>query len=77
MKTERVELFRWWSRDDVITVDWPKVHKEIGVEQVSWLLKQPKEECQLVVDKLNENFALVAEFYSDKKMVEYWLRWAK
>lgn len=77
MKTERIRLYKWWSKEDTIQVDWPRVHKEVGSDQINWLLRQPEDRCQLVVDKWNENFELVAEFYNEKILTEYWLRWAK
>ncbi len=77
MKTERISLYKWYSKEDVIEVDWPDVHKSIGTDHLEWILKQPKDQCQLVVDKLNTNFELMAEFYNERVLVEYWMRWAK
>lgn len=79
MKTERIELYKWYSnkQPDTIDINWPDVHKVVGREQMSWLLNQPQEKCQLVVDKINENFTLVAEFYSEQTLVAYHLMWAK
>lgn len=79
MKSKRFELYHWTSNNgtEIIDVDWPKVQRAIGVEQVSWLLKQPRDKCQLVVDKINEDFKLVAEFYDEKTLLSYHLMWAK
>jgi hypothetical protein len=77
MKTERISLYKWYSKEDVIEVNWPEVHKTIGADHLEWILKQPKDQCQLVVDKLNTNFELMAEFYNERVLVEYWMRWAK
>ncbi len=77
MKTERISLYKWYSKEDVIEVNWPDVHKSIGTDHLEWILKQPKDQCQLVVDKLNTNFELMAEFYNERVLVEYWMRWAK
>jgi hypothetical protein len=77
MKTERISLYKWYSKEDVIEVNWPDVHKSIGADHLEWILKQPKDQCQLVVDKLNTNFELMAEFYNERVLVEYWMRWAK
>jgi len=76
-KINRIKLAEWHSKEDNIDVDWPKIQKMLGVEQVEWLLKQNKEQCQLVVDKLNYEFALVAEFYDEKILTCYHLMWAK
>jgi hypothetical protein len=78
MKTDnRITLYKWQSKDDIIEVDWPKVHREVGSDQINWLLRQPSDQCQVVVDKFNENFTLVAEFYNKQILVDYYLRWAK
>lgn len=79
MKSNRFELYNWQTKDgtDHITVDWPKVHKKVGIDLINWINKQPAEKCQLVVDKLNDNFKLVAEFYDEQTLVAYHLMWAK
>lgn len=78
MKTSRIPLFSWTNRvTDLIDIPWPKVHKEVGTDQVNWLLRQPQENCQLVVDKLNEDLTLVAEFYHEGTLINYHLHWAK
>lgn len=79
MKSNRVELYYWRSNSgtDMIDVDWPGVQKAIGVDHVSWLLKQPREKCQLVVDKIDDDFKLMAEFYDERTLLSYHLMWAK
>ena len=79
MKSRRFELYHWRTRTgtDIIEVDWPKVHKTVGVDLINWINKQPKEKCQLVVDKLNDDFKLIAEFYDQQTLVAYHLMWAK
>ena len=78
MKTSRIPLFSWENRvTDLIDIPWPTVHTAVGTEQVSWLPRQPKEHCQLVVDKLNEKLTLVAEFYHEGALINYHLHWAK
>ena len=79
MKNNRFELYHWHTRNvkDIIEIDWPKVHKTVGVDLINWINKQPKEKCQLVVDKLNDDFKLIAEFYDEKTLVSYHLMWAK
>jgi hypothetical protein len=79
MKSSRFELYHWHTRNgkDIIDVDWPKVHKTVGVDLINWINKQPKEKCQLVVDKLNNDFKLMAEFYDQQTLVAYHLMWAK
>ena len=79
MKSSRFELYHWriCNGKDIIEVDWPKVHKTVGVDLINWINKQPKEKCQLVVDKLNDDFKLIAEFYDQQTLVAYHLMWAK
>jgi hypothetical protein len=78
MKSNRLELYHWHTRIDApIEVDWPNVHKTVGVDLISWINKQPKEKCQLVVDKLNDDFKLIAEFYDQQTLLAYHLMWAK
>jgi hypothetical protein len=79
MKSSRFELYHWRTRNgkDIIEVDWPKVHKTVGSDLINWINKQPKEKCQLVVDKLNDDFKLIAEFYDQQTLVAYHLMWAK
>jgi hypothetical protein len=83
MKTSRITLTEWIADDnEYIDVDWPKVQKIIGTDHLNWLLKQPNDACQLVLDKqvtLDSvpNVKLVAEFYDDKILTYYHLMWAK
>ena len=76
MKTTRVVLAEWASTDLYLDIDWPQVHKKLGLEQIDWLLNQPKDKCQLVLDKNEVNNKLVAEFYDEKTLIAYHLMWA-
>lgn len=75
MKTERIELADWVSHDLYIDIDWPAVHKKLRLEQVEWLLSQPREKCQLVLDKNEVNNKLIAEFYDERTLLTYHLMW--
>ena len=81
MKTHRFELLAWeYTTDEsanYLDIDWPKVQKTLGQDQLSWLLKQPKTYCQLVLDKSGANVRLMAEFYDEKTLTTYHLMWAK
>jgi hypothetical protein len=77
MKHSKIQLFDWISNSENVELDWPKIQRELGVDHLEWLLKLPKNDCQLVVEKHDENYALVAEFYDTRLEVEYHLRWAK
>ena len=79
MKTKRVALLDWVEQHpiDAIEIDWPRVHKAIGEDQVKWLLSQPNTKCQLVVDKSHNKFRLMVEFYNEHTLSTYHLMWAK
>lgn len=81
MKTSRIELTSWeYTTDEsanYLDIDWPRVQRSVGKEQINWLLKQPKNYCQLVLDKSGSNVKLVAEFYHEQTLVTYHLMWAK
>ena len=78
MKTERIELLKWLpSEGENIEIDWPKVHKTIGVDQTNWLLKQSKTNCQLMLYRNDMYCRLVAEFYNEQTLLSYHLMWAK
>lgn len=76
MKTTRIDLVNWTSFEDNIDIDWPMVQRKVGKEKVEWLLKQPKDQCQLVVDKVLNDLKLVAEFYDNKLLIQYHLMWS-
>lgn len=79
MKTKRINLFAWDEQHDTayIEIDWPRVHRAVGTEQIQWLLDQPKTQCQLVVERVNNQCGLVAEFYHANTLTTYHLMWAK
>jgi hypothetical protein len=82
MKINRITLTEWTIDDsEYIDIDWPKVQKAIGSDHLEWLLKQPNNLCQLVLDKQSQlhssNVKLIAEFYDDKLLTYYHLMWAK
>lgn len=76
MKSKKVELLRWLPQEsEVIEIDWPKVHKTIGLEQTRWLLAQKPSSCQLMLERNDMYCRLIAEFYNADAAVEYHLRW--
>lgn len=78
MKTSKIELLKWLpSEGETIEIDWPKVHKTIGLEHTKWLLGQDYSDCQLVLERNDMYCRLVAEFYDDKTLTTYHLMWAK
>ena len=78
MKNKVVELLKWLpSEGENIEIDWPKVHKTIGIDHTNWLLKQPHELCQLMLERNDMYCRLIAEFYDEKTLVSYQLMWAK
>lgn len=78
MKTKKVELLKWLPQEgEYIEIDWPKVHKTIGLDHTNWLLKQSDEICQLVLERNDMHCRLIAEFYDDRALTQYHLMWAK
>jgi hypothetical protein len=78
MKTDCIELLKWLPEEgEYIAIDWPKVHKTIGVDHTNWLLKQSENECQLVLERNDIYCRLVAEFYNKQTLTHYHLMWAK
>jgi hypothetical protein len=78
MKTEKIVLLKWLPLEgETIEIDWPKVHKTIGLEQTNWLLKQEDTACQLILERTDMHCKLVAEFYDDRTLTHYHLMWAK
>ncbi len=78
MKTFKIELLKWLPEEgENIEINWPKVHKTIGVDQTNWLLKQDHSQCQMILERNDMYCRLVAEFYSDKLAAAYHLMWAK
>jgi hypothetical protein len=78
MKNKKIELLKWLPAEgENIEIDWPKVHKTIGIDQTKWLLKQPQESCQLMLERNDMYCRLIAEFYDEKTLVSYHLMWAK
>jgi hypothetical protein len=78
MKTNKVELLKWLPQEgEYIAIDWPKVHKTIGLDQTKWLLSQPEDCCQIVLERRDMFCRLVAEFYNGHALVNYHLMWAK
>jgi hypothetical protein len=77
MKTKRLPLSKWRSSEVDIDIDWPRVQRDLGEDQVEWLLKQPSDQCQLVLDKHAQDFTLFAEFYSEQLLITYHLMWSR
>ena len=78
MRTSKVELLKWLPEEgENIEINWPKVHRAIGLDQTNWLLKQDHTDCQVVLERNNMYCRLVAEFYTERSLATYYLMWAK
>ena len=78
MKTSKVELLKWLPEEgEYIKIDWPKVHKTIGLDHTRWLLNQSIDVCQLILERNDMYCRLVAEFYDDRTLTAYHMMWAK
>jgi hypothetical protein len=78
MKNFKISLVSWLLvHEEPLAIDWPKVHRELGIDQVDWLLEQPLQKCQLMVEKQGSHCCLTVEFYDIRSWREYHLLWAK
>ncbi len=78
MKTSKIELLKWLPEEgENIEINWPKVHRAIGLDQTNWLLKQDHTDCQVVLERNDMYCRLIAEFYTDRSLATYYLMWAK
>ena len=78
MKNNRVELLKWLPEpSEYIEISWPEVHKTLGLDHTTWLLSQPHDVCQLVLERNDMFCRLVAEFYDEQTLTIYHLMWAK
>lgn len=67
MNTNLIVVLYQWNQcihNPNIDIDWPAVHKFIGIETMNWILKQPKTSCQLIVEQVNDGHRLILEFYN-------------
>jgi hypothetical protein len=78
MKNKKVSLLKWRPEEsEYIEISWPEVHKTLGIDQTKWLLSQPQNVCQLVLERNGMFCSLVAEFYDEQALTVYHLMWAK
>jgi hypothetical protein len=81
MKSNRIVLTSWdWTMDEAannLDIPWPKIQKAVGEDHLRWLLNQPVDRCQLVLDTTGDRLKLVAEFFDQKTLTTYHLMWAK
>jgi hypothetical protein len=78
MKNKAVELLKWLPQEgETIEIDWPKVHKSIGLDHTQLLIKQSRADCQIVLERKDHYCRLIAEFYNEHTLLNYHLQWAK
>ena len=78
MKTSKIELLKWLpAEQEYIEIDWPRVHRTIGLEHTKWLVGQDPTVCQLILERKDMYCSLVAEFYNEQTLATYYLMWAK
>ena len=77
MKSKKVELMSWQYNPtfDTNDIDWPKLHKMIGIDRTKWILEQSFNDCQMILERKDAEMAVVAEFYNERTELEYHLRW--
>lgn len=77
MKASKIELLKWSPENgENIEIDWPKVHKAIGIDKTNWLIGQDRTKCQVVLECNDMYCKLVAEFYDKRTLGFYHLMWS-
>ena len=77
MKSKKIELLSWTQSPDFndTDIDWPKLHKMIGLDRTKWILEQDYSDCQMVLERKQSEMTVVAEFFNERTELEYHLRW--
>jgi len=80
MKNTKVTLYKFDKDSDVfefLDIDWPKVQRTIGKDQIQWLWELPREQGQLCLEiDTKGNKSLVAEFYDSRIAQKYAMMWS-
>ena len=77
--TTKITLFEWIeeSPENILDIDWPRVQKKIGIDQLDWLSKQQEQDCQLLLEYNTLGIkTLVVEFYNDQILSNYGMMFA-
>jgi len=72
-------LYQWPISDgpeEFIDIDWPKVHKEVGADCISWIQQQGSDKCDLYLEFIPGARRLVVEFYDNSIQKQYHLMWS-
>jgi hypothetical protein len=78
MKSNRVKLADWEDHSNSLDIDWPMVHRLAGLDLISWAMSQPRDHCQMMIDKTGEKrYSLFLEFYNHATLKNYSSKWAK
>ncbi len=81
MKDSDITLYQWADvpgpDGEYLDIDWPKVHKEVGVDQINWIKRQGVENCDLHVELFPGGRRLIVAFENKKTLQAYHLMWAK
>lgn len=75
----KVTLYEWIeeSPENILDIDWPKVQKKIGIDQLDWIRKQPVDNCQLMLEYNTLGVkTLVVEFYNNRTLSNYGMMFA-
>lgn len=75
-KNRPLTSWRDYNKRDYINdewhIDWPSVHRELGVECIEWLMKEERlGRLQLIVEKQDRRMRLCVEFYQDRTAREF------
>jgi len=65
MKSNSYTVYHWTSTEPDLDIDWPRVHETLGRDCVEWLMQQPTEQVQMIVEQQGMAHRLVLEFYQE------------
>ena len=80
MMTNSVPVTEWWQSPDLvdeIVIDWPQIHRKVGMKRWRWLSE--REQLGAITVHLEQRsgkwYRMVAEFHNSKTQTEYILKW--
>lgn len=81
MKSRTLPLSNWHEKSHAgpgYDLDWPKYHRECGIEKIQYLLSLEKAgKCQLIIENQTDGnlIRLCVEFFDDNNFTNFLCRW--
>lgn len=75
-KIKPLTNWRSYNKKDYLNgewyIDWPSIHRELGIECVEWLMDQERRgHLQMIVEKQDRRMRLTVEFFTNKSEQEF------